>query len=341
MKKTSETGIGRRLFSRDSHLPVGRRVLRSADRTVDNVVLVLLILMLMFGIYSLVDSKLVYMSADASNYEVYRPTEDNSKSFAELQEINPEVFGWLTVIGTEIDYPVCRADNNEKYVNTNVEGEYAMVGSLFLDYRNQIDFSDYNNIIYGHHMEQNKFFGCFDEFKDKKFFEEHPYANLYFQGKKHGIELFAFILVDAYDHNFYAVHSMDNEEGKAFYLDYIKNAAMNVLPVDVTTNDTLVVLSTCTEDITNGRFLLIGKLVDKPFKEPPREGKKRFGLGLGNSTGLWSLLPMWKWFIIFAILILMLIYALTILIERWKKGTLSEDAYVLYEDDYDHPKPHE
>jgi hypothetical protein len=29
----------------------------------------------------------------------------------------------------------------------------------------------------------------------------------------------------------------------------------------------------------------------------------------------------------------MLIYALTVLIERYKQGKLSEDAYVLYDDD--------
>ena len=107
-----------RFGHRDPDLPAGRRALRSADRTFDNVVLVLLILMLMFGVYSLVDSKLVYMSADASNYEAYRPVEGDTASFAELQEINPEVFGWLTVIDTQIDYPICRGEDNEKYVNT-------------------------------------------------------------------------------------------------------------------------------------------------------------------------------------------------------------------------------
>lgn len=332
MKKASEFLKGLSVFSRDAHLPPGRRVLRSADRTVDNIVLVLLILMLMFGIYSLVDSKLVYMSADASNYEVYRPIEDNSKSFEELQKINPEVFGWLTIIGTEVDYPICQGEDNEKYVNTNAEGEYSMVGSLFLDYHNKTDFSDFNNIIFGHHMEQHKFFGCFDEYKDQEFFEEHPHANIYFGGKKHGVELFAFILADAYDSKLYTIYGKTSEEGKAFYLDYIKQQAFRTLPVDVTTDDTLIVLSTCTEDITNGRFLLVGKLVDKPFKEPPKEDNRLFGIGLGNSTGLWALLPMWKWFIIFAILLLLLIYVITVLIERWKQGTLSEDAYLLYEE---------
>ena len=138
----------------------------------DNIVLVLLILMLMFGIYSLVDLKLVYMSADAGNYEVYRPAENDSKSFKELQKINPDVFGWLTIIDTQVDYPVCQGSDNETYVNTNAEGKYSMVGSLFLDYRNSSDFTDYNNIIFGHHMERDKFFGCFDNYRDEEYFKK-------------------------------------------------------------------------------------------------------------------------------------------------------------------------
>lgn len=306
-------------LNRDRDLSPGRRALRSADRTFDNVVLVLLILMLMFGIYSLVDSKLVYMSADASNYEAYRPAEDDTESFAELQKINPEVFGWLTVIDTPIDYPICRGEDNEKYVNTNAKGEYAMVGSLFLDYRNNIQLTDFNNIIYGHHMEQEKYFGCFDSFKDQKFFDEHPYANIWFDGKKHGVELFAFDLVDAYNSTYYTIHGSENTEGKQFYLDYIEDHALTKLPVNVTADDTLVVLSTCTEDITNGRFILVGRLVDKTFDEH-RDKNRNYGIGLMNSTGFWALLPLWKWFILFAILLLLIIYAVLMYIDYRTKN---------------------
>ena len=288
--------------------------MRSVDNTFDNVVLVLLILLLIFGVYSLIDSKLVYMSADASNYEAYRPTETDTTSFADLRKINPEVFGWLTIIDTPVDYPICRAEDNEKYVNTNAFGEYAMVGSLFLDYRNNIKLTDFNNIIYGHHMEQNKYFGCFDEFKDQEFFNEHPYANIYFDGRKHGVELFAFDLVDAYNATYYTIHDQNNEEGKKLYLDYIQEHAVTKLPVKVTTDDTLVVLSTCTEDITNGRFILVGKLVDKVFDEH-RDANRNFGTGLLNSTGFWALLPLWKWLILFAILLLLIIYAILMYID--------------------------
>lgn len=295
---------------------ISRRIVRNMDRAVDSIVLILLVLLLLFGIYSLVDSKLVYMSADAANYEVYRPTEDDSPSFKELQRKNPECFGWLYVINTPIDYPVCQAKDNEKYVNTNAFGEYSMVGNLFLDYRNDIHCSDYTNIIYGHHMERDKMFGSLDDFKDPTFFEEHPYANFYFDGKKHGVKLFAFLLADAYDTNIYRIVHGDAEAAdKEAYMDYIESNALRFRQMDFSSSDSLLVLSTCTEDLTNGRFVLVGKLVDKPFKEPDRT-MREFGLGLGNRTGFWALLPLWKWMILFAILLLLLLFIIIWFIEQ-------------------------
>ena len=57
------------------------------------------------NVYTLWDDRQIYQSADMENYETWRPEEDDDLSFRELQAINPEVIGWLTVYGTKIDYP--------------------------------------------------------------------------------------------------------------------------------------------------------------------------------------------------------------------------------------------
>ena len=109
--------------------------------------------------YTLWDDRQIYQSADMENYETWRPEEDDDLSFRELQAINPEVIGWLTVYGTKIDYPFAQADNNTKYVNTDITGEFALSGSLFLDCQNAADFTDLNHVIYGHHMEKKTMLG--------------------------------------------------------------------------------------------------------------------------------------------------------------------------------------
>ena len=92
--------------------------------------------------YMLWDSHQVYQTADAKNYEAYIPTEKSTKSFEELQKINPDVCAWLTVDGTKIDYPVVQGETNLEYINQDIYGEFALSGSIFLDSRNDRKFID-------------------------------------------------------------------------------------------------------------------------------------------------------------------------------------------------------
>ena len=128
---------------------IGKGTVRLADGIVNLAVLVLFLALAGYGCYAIWDSRQIYSGADAALYETYKPQSTDTESFEELQKINPEVIGWLTVYGTSIDYPLVQSDDNQKYVNVNAKGEYALSGSLFLDYRNKADFSDFCNIIYG------------------------------------------------------------------------------------------------------------------------------------------------------------------------------------------------
>ena len=253
----------------------GKAVVTFLDGLVDRAVLVFLIALLSLGLYCLYDSSQVYMAADAAEYSAYKPETKDSKSFEELRIINPDVVGWLTVNDTSIDYPVVQGPDNRKYLDTTVEGEYRLSGSIFLDYRNNPSFSDYNSIIYGHHMEQEKMFGSLSEFGQETYFEEHPYGNLHFrdeegQWRDRGLEFFAVILTDAYDEVLYEPN-VDKASRKT-YLDHIYEVALHTRPLDVGTDDCLVLLSTCTTERTNGRYVLAARLTDRLYLNttPPK-----------------------------------------------------------------------
>ena len=165
---------------------IGKRAVRIANSIVNFIVLITILLAVAFGCYALWDSDQVYNAADAARYEIYKPrAEDGGRSFGELQALNPEVFCWLTVYGTHIDYPVAQGDSNMKYVNTNAEGNYSLSGSIFLDCGNRNDFSDFNSILFGHHMEKQTMFGEIGLFSDKDYFDARPTGNLYYGGKDH------------------------------------------------------------------------------------------------------------------------------------------------------------
>ena len=245
---------------------IARRTIKTVNSIVDLVVLTIVLLLLAFAGYALWDSNQLYEMADKSQYEVYKPTALNEgKSFKELQDINPEVFAWLSVYGTNIDYPVTQGDNNMKYVNTNAEGQYSLSGAIFMDYRNSQDFSDFNSILYGHHMEKRTMFGEIGTFSERSVFDTYRYGNLYFDGKDHGIEFFAFIHADAYDYTVFRPNVGEGEEQA--YLDGLLEKAIHTRNIGVTTTDRIVLLSTCSTDSTNGRDILVGRMSDKVFDD--------------------------------------------------------------------------
>lgn len=245
---------------------VGKGIVKTLDSLVNFAVLIIFLLLMLYGCYALWDTNQIYRAADHRQFSMYKPPAadgEDALSFDELRNINPDVFSWLTVYGTNIDYPVVQGADNEIYVNTNVMGEFSLSGNLFLDSTNERDFSDHNSIIYGHHMEKNAMFGDLDKFMDETYFSERMYGDLYYDGKHHGLEFFAFLEADVYDTAVY--YPGVPEELEQTYLDGILEKAKYTRDTAVTAEDQLILLSTCVATSTNGRHILVGRLTDETF----------------------------------------------------------------------------
>ena len=288
---------------------LGLKAVGVVDWATDIVLEFILIVALTFGLYSLWDSQQVYEAADSANYTAYRPEANDTLSFEELCKINPEIIGWLTVNDTTIDYPITQTNNNEKYVNTNAEGQYTLSGSIFLDYRNSSDFDDFNSILYGHHMEKKMMFGSLSDFSDKEYFDSHKYGNLFFNGADHGVEFFALILIDAYNNNMFSP-AINGQEQQQDFIDYLFSNAKHLRNISVTPEDHLILLSTCTSDITNGRYILVGKFIDElHMQEKTSPSKPVINLGTWDVRQLSQLekIPIWLWLAAIAVLFVLLL----------------------------------
>ena len=236
-----------------------RAVIKGIDSVIGFLVLVAILFVLAFAGYALWDSEQIHSQADKSVYTAYKPTAENEgKTFQQLKQLNDEVIAWLTVNDTNIDYPITQAGDNMKYVNTNAEGRYSLSGSVFLDYRNDSGFSDFNSIIYGHNMDKKTMFGEVGYFGDEKYFSTHKYGNLYFEDTDHTIEFFAFIHTDAYNSSIFWPNVP--EDMRQEYLNRLLDEAQHVRNIGVTTDDRLVLLATCSPDSTNGRDILVGRI---------------------------------------------------------------------------------
>jgi sortase B len=268
-----------------------RRALRLAQSIVDTMVLVIVILLLAVGGCALWDSLQVYRAADSAQYTVYKPTAENGgATFGELQAINPEVFGWLTVYGTNIDYPVVQGSDNIKYVNTNVKGNFSISGSIFLDMNSSKDFSDFSSIFYGHHMDKKAAFGEVGSFSDEGFFNARKYGQLYFDGRAHGLEFFAFVHADAYDHTIFRTKVPEGQQQA--YLDLLLKRAIHSRALTISPTDRFVLLSTCSSSSTDGRDLLLARITDEVFDDP-FDNRGQLAGPIDALSNLWGQAPLW------------------------------------------------
>ena len=293
-------------------------VIRAVDRFVDFLVLLFILLLITFGVFSLLDTNRLYKAAAPTVLETYKPDKEPYLSFEELVKINPDVFAWITIYGTHIDYPVTQAEDNDKYINTSATGDFALYGCPFLDHNNAADFSDLNNIIYAHHMDKGMMFGDLDLFLGKSFFDEHEFGNIYFGGKQHGLHIFAVIEADAYDFTIYDIEV--NEETQPLYLEHIEQEAKYVRDGVVREGDNVILLSTCAGGLTNLRYILACKLTDKTYDDP-------FYVEPTAKKGLpfFLTLPVW-WYIGAGLLVILFILLLMLTIRKRKEKESEENS---------------
>ena len=252
------------------------KIIRKISRFIDYIILIISLLALFIGIYAFWDTHELMEIADSQTYAVYKPDSDDNLTFNQLIEKNPDVIAWIDVYGTNIDYPIVQGKDNDEYLNKTVLGKFSTTGSIFLDASNKKDFTDYQNILYGHYMAERKMFGDMELFKKKSFFDSHKYGVIHRLGEKSkGIEFFAFLKTVGTDKEILSIAKKNQE--KPDLTDHIYELSDYSRKLDFGENENLVVLDTCNLSVTNGRYILIGRLTDKVeeniFKEEKRENK--------------------------------------------------------------------
>ncbi len=236
------------------------RLIRGLDRLLNLALILVLLVILFYAGYALWDSYSVLNKAGVSSEVMHFKPDVSNPSLSELQAINAEVCAWLTVDDTNIDYPVLRADDNTKYLNQDIYGDYSLGGSIFLDYRCSKDFSDQYSLIYGHHMAGGMMFGDLEKFADKTYFDEHQTGWLYLPGKTYQLEMIAFLEVDAYTSPLFNLPL--EADGWNALAKHIQQDATFRRGADLTDRDRIVALSTCAEGTTNGRMILVARMTE-------------------------------------------------------------------------------
>ena len=187
-------------------------------------------------------------------------------AYAPLFACNPDLFGWIKIEGTKLNYPVMHTpDDPEYYLRRAFDGSRSMSGVPFLDGRCFEGCGNY--LIYGHHMKNGTMFAPITSYAKESFWREHPVIRFDTRSEIGTYEVVAAFYSKVYsvdDVDVFRYYAYTDLSDPATFEEYgarIKGAALYDTGVEVAYGDQLLTLSTCEYHTDNGRFVVVAKKV--------------------------------------------------------------------------------
>ena len=186
-----------------------------------------------------------------SNYNV---------DFTKLKEINKDVVAWLKVNGTNIEYAVVKTNNNNYYLNHNFENKQNGAGWIFADYKNKLDGTDKNIVIYGHNMRDSSMFGTLKNILEEEWYNNEENYVINFVTEKEEQKYQVFSVYQIKNEDYYIDTEFKNNEFKEV-IDELKNRSVKEFDVEILDEDTILTLSTCANN-NKYRVVLHAKMIN-------------------------------------------------------------------------------
>lgn len=178
--------------------------------------------------------------------------------FDALLKENSDIIGWLFCENTPINYPVVQAKDNDYYLRRDLNGKYLRTGTLFADFRCSAVGTGQIHIIYGHNMKNSSMFGTLLNYGKQEYYAAHPVLYYLTPDNDYKIELFSGFTANA-NSNIYRTEIGETADFEAFLQELIAKSTFTS-NVSVGGNDKIIMLSTCSYEFNNARYVVFGKL---------------------------------------------------------------------------------
>ena len=204
------------------------------------------------------------------------PTSEERESHAEsvmndFISISGNVKGFIEIPSCGIYLPVVQGTDNDYYLTHTYDDRKNKAGAIFIDYRCTVteEYTSPNVVLYGHNQEDGTMFGNLKYFKNNVDFYRHsPIFSFSTEYSVNDYVIFGYFVTN--------VHKTQDAKGEVFhYHDYIETLKsettfywyMNevnernqiISPVDVVYGDELMVLSTCSNEYSDSRFVVLAR----------------------------------------------------------------------------------
>lgn len=197
------------------------------------------------------------------------PSPTAYEKYADVYAQNNDFVGWISIEGTRINYPVMQSAEPDFYLKHAFDKSYSAYGTPYVQENCDLEQSD-NIIIYGHHMNDGSMFAGLCSYESEDFYREHP--TIYFDtladfGEYEIVTVFKTV---AYSQEGYKYYHFVDAECKEDFDEFIAGChALALYDTDVTAEygGKLITLSTCEYSRTNGRMVVVAKLVEPSAEE--------------------------------------------------------------------------
>lgn len=199
--------------------------------------------------------------AETEAAEAARPEKPRQimAKYGKLLELNDEVRGWIKIDGTRVDYPFLQHNDNEYYLHMSIENKKSGRGGVYIDYRNNGDLSSKNTLVYGHNMKDGSMFKDVVKYKNRDFFYSHGIIHMDNLYERIDWQVFSVYVVDA------DKETIDPEyPDEAAYikdLNKFKDRSMFGTDVQLSGEDSIITLVTCSYETSNSRTIVHAKRI--------------------------------------------------------------------------------
>jgi len=181
-----------------------------------------------------------------------------------LRDINTDVYAWIRVPGTNVDYPIAQSSVDDNYyLHKDIYKKYLFAGMIYTQSCNNLDFYDPVTVVYGHNMRKDTMFTTLHYFEDPEFFNSHDTFYIYTRDR-----MLTYKIVSAYKYdNRHIMNTFDFSDP-----DVLNTFQQNTLEpmstlrnvrsgIKLDADSKIVVLSTCMSNDKKSRYLVNGVLV--------------------------------------------------------------------------------
>lgn len=178
------------------------------------------------------------------NNNVTNPTDYKQEIDTLKKEYNnDDVVGILSFDNTDYTKAIMQSSDNEYYLNHTEDKEENFMGSIYLDYRVNIDSSK-KLLIFGHNSQNVDMpFKILENYYDKDYYDEHKYIYITTNNVKKKYEIFS-VFVEYKDFTYMTIN-FKSDEDYYNHITKLKEKSLYNTDVELTEKDEILLLQTC------------------------------------------------------------------------------------------------